>query len=117
MTSHTVGNDIKLPQRHFGSAHAVLVLVANISRLRPGAYFDFAWHLLVRPMGRRTSRPSVQAIILQVDGLDPSRSPVLTKPLAVSAGGDPHIYEAFASTDDPGYLAILAWIQSGEFAE
>jgi len=33
-----------------------------------GAYFDFAWHLLVRPMGRRTSRPSVQAIILQVDG-------------------------------------------------
>ena len=33
-----------------------------------GAYFDFAWHLLVRPMGRRPSRPSVQAIILQVDG-------------------------------------------------
>ena len=33
-----------------------------------GAYFDFAWHLLVRPMGRRLSRPSVQAIILQVDG-------------------------------------------------
>ncbi len=33
-----------------------------------GAYFDFAWHLLVRPMGRRVSKPSVQAIVLQVDG-------------------------------------------------
>ncbi|MDH3653719.1 MAG: hypothetical protein OEN21_05575 [Myxococcales bacterium] len=33
-----------------------------------GAYFDVAWHLLVRPMGRRPSRPSVQAIIVQVDG-------------------------------------------------
>lgn len=33
-----------------------------------GAYFDFAWHLLVRPLGRRPSRPAVQAIILQIDG-------------------------------------------------
>jgi len=33
-----------------------------------GAYFDFAWHLLVRPMGRRPSRPALQAILLQVDG-------------------------------------------------
>ncbi len=33
-----------------------------------GAYFDFAWHLLVRPMARHPSRPSVQAILLQVDG-------------------------------------------------
>lgn len=33
-----------------------------------GAYFDFAWHLMVRPMGRRVSKPSVQAIVMQVDG-------------------------------------------------
>ncbi len=33
-----------------------------------GAYADFAWHLLVRPMARHPSRPSVQAIFLQVDG-------------------------------------------------
>ncbi|MBT8454288.1 MAG: hypothetical protein KJO40_20160 [Deltaproteobacteria bacterium] len=33
-----------------------------------GAYFDFAWHLLLRPMARRPSRPSVQAILLQLDG-------------------------------------------------
>ena len=33
-----------------------------------GAYFDFGWHLLVRPMGRRSSRPPVQAIVAQIDG-------------------------------------------------
>ena len=58
-----------------------------------------------------------EQISLQVDGLDPHGSPVLTKPLAVNAGGDPHSYEAFDSTDDPGYLAILAWIESGEFVQ
>lgn len=33
-----------------------------------GAYFDFAWHFLLRPMARHPSRPSVQAILLQLDG-------------------------------------------------
>jgi len=33
-----------------------------------GAYFDFAWHLVLRPMARRVSKPSVQAVVLQVDG-------------------------------------------------
>jgi hypothetical protein len=58
-----------------------------------------------------------EQISLQVDGLDPSLSPVLTKPLALSAGGDPHSYEGFASTDDVGYVAILSWIESGAFAQ
>lgn len=33
-----------------------------------GAYFDFGWHLLVRPMVRRSPRASVQAIAFQIDG-------------------------------------------------
>ncbi len=33
-----------------------------------GAYFDFAWHLLLRPMSRRSPRASVQAIVFQIDG-------------------------------------------------
>lgn len=33
-----------------------------------GAYFDFGWHLLIRPMGHRSPRPAIQAIVLQVDG-------------------------------------------------
>ena len=33
-----------------------------------GAYFDFGWHLLIRPMGRRSPRSAIRAIVLQVDG-------------------------------------------------
>jgi hypothetical protein len=33
-----------------------------------GAYFDFAWHLLVRPMSQRSPRPAIRAIVFQVDG-------------------------------------------------
>jgi hypothetical protein len=52
---------------------------------------------------------------LQVDGYDPTQSPLLTEPLAPSAGGSTHGFTAFDSTDDPGYLAILDWILQGEF--
>jgi hypothetical protein len=33
-----------------------------------GAYFDFGWHLLIRPWGRRSPRPAMQAMLLQLDG-------------------------------------------------
>lgn len=33
-----------------------------------GEYFDFGWHLLIRPWGKRSPRPSMQAMILQIDG-------------------------------------------------
>lgn len=33
-----------------------------------GAYFDFGWHLLVRPMSRRSPRASLRAIVFQIDG-------------------------------------------------
>jgi hypothetical protein len=52
---------------------------------------------------------------LQVDGYDPVHSPLLTKPLSVEAGGVAHGFTAFESTDDPGYQAILGWIEAGEF--
>jgi len=32
------------------------------------AYFDFGWHLLARPMARRSPRPAVQAFVAQLDG-------------------------------------------------
>ncbi|MBW2686658.1 MAG: hypothetical protein JRE19_12195, partial [Deltaproteobacteria bacterium] len=31
-------------------------------------YFDFGWHLLIRPAARRSPRPSIQAIAVQIDG-------------------------------------------------
>ena len=33
-----------------------------------GAYFDFGWHLFVRPMSRRSPRATLQAIVFQIDG-------------------------------------------------
>lgn len=42
-------------------------------------------------------------------------SAILRKPLAESAGGVPHSVKPFASTDDPGYQAILGWLEEGEF--
>jgi hypothetical protein len=32
------------------------------------AYFDFGWHLLIRPAAQRSPRASIQAIVVQVDG-------------------------------------------------
>lgn len=54
--------------------------------------------------------------ILQVNGNDPAASPILMKPLAEAAGGDAHAGgEAFTSTGDDCYQAILSWIEAGTF--
>jgi hypothetical protein len=41
------------------------------------------------------------------------QSPLLTRPLALAAGGTPHPYKPFAATSDTDYVAIRAWIQAG----
>ncbi len=49
--------------------------------LDTGAYFSFGWHLLIRPMGRRSPRASIRAIVLQLDGaagIGPKVEPVGT---------------------------------------
>ena len=33
-----------------------------------GAYFDFGWHLLIRPAAARSPRASIRAIAIQIDG-------------------------------------------------
>jgi len=33
-----------------------------------GAYFDFVWQLFIRPLGRRSPRPAMRAMVLQLDG-------------------------------------------------
>ncbi len=52
---------------------------------------------------------------LQVTPYTLEQSPILTKPLAVAAGGAPHSVKPFASADDPDYQAILAWVRAGEW--
>lgn len=36
--------------------------------LDTAAYFDFGWHLLIRPMGHRSPRATIRAMVLQIDG-------------------------------------------------
>ena len=51
---------------------------------------------------------------LQVNAYDREHSPLLMEPLAQGAGGGTHQVQPFASTDDPEYQAIQAWILAGE---
>ncbi len=53
----------------------------------------------------------LQTSALQVDLENAEHSPVLTKPLAVDAGGEHHGGgNLFESTDDWDYLVVLDWI-------
>jgi hypothetical protein len=53
---------------------------------------------------------------LQVNGHDPVSSPLIMKPLAPECGGPGHAGGfVFTELDNPDYLAILAWIEAGEF--
>jgi len=51
---------------------------------------------------------------LQVNPVEPDRSPLLAKPLAQEAGGEQHSWEPFSTPDHEGYRAIRDWIRSGE---
>lgn len=52
----------------------------------------------------------------QVYPQDPVESPLIMKPLAEECGGDTHAGGAyFYSFDDPDYVAMLTWIENGEY--
>jgi hypothetical protein len=40
-------------------------------------------------------------------------SPILTRPLAIAAGGTAHPFKPFATTSDPDYVSIRTWIMAG----
>jgi hypothetical protein len=65
------------------------------------------------PVAAKSDPFDFEQASLQVNAYDRDASTLLTKPLAVAAGGVPHSFKPFASTDDPGYQAIRAWIQAG----
>jgi hypothetical protein len=53
---------------------------------------------------------------LQVTPADLKTSPLLMKPLAEECGGASHGGGAFFfALDDPNYVALLQWVESGEF--
>jgi hypothetical protein len=69
--------------------------------------------LALSPQGAKDTLFDFQQVSLTVSPTDPASSPILLKPLAISAGGVPHAVKPFASTDDPDYQALRAWVMSG----
>jgi hypothetical protein len=52
-------------------------------------------------------------VVVQVTASNRDQSPILTKPLALTAGGTPHGFKPFATTTDSDYVAIRAWVDAG----
>jgi hypothetical protein len=65
------------------------------------------------PSGAKNVRFDYDQAVLQVRPVDRDSSHLLTKPLALAAGGVPHAVKPFATVGDPGYQAIHLWIQHG----
>jgi len=62
------------------------------------------------PESAKDSQFDFQQVSLQVSATQPDSSPILTRPLALAAGGVPHPYKPFASVADSDYQAIHGWI-------
>jgi hypothetical protein len=69
--------------------------------------------LELSPAGAKDTLFDFQQVSLTVSPTDPASSTILLKPLAVGAGGLPHAVKPFATTDDPDYQVILAWVMAG----
>jgi hypothetical protein len=52
-------------------------------------------------------------VSLQVTSSFPDQSPILTRPLADSAGGTAHSVKAFADTNNSEWRTIRAWVRAG----
>lgn len=66
------------------------------------------------PPGAKDTRFDFDQVALQVRSPDRDLSPILTEPLAVTAGGTPHGVKPFATTADTDYVSIRTWIQQAE---
>jgi hypothetical protein len=69
--------------------------------------------LELSPSGAKDMVFDFDQVSLQVNPALPDSSRILTKPLALAAGGVPHSVKPFASTADSDYVAIRAWILAG----
>ena len=52
-------------------------------------------------------------VVMQIYPTMRDASPILTRPLAIAAGGTPHPFKPFATTGDADYAVIRAWIMAG----
>ena len=69
--------------------------------------------LQLSPPSGKNVRYDFDQVSLQVMSSDPDHSPILTKPLALAAGGSAHSVKPFADTTDTEYQTIRAWVRAG----
>lgn len=69
--------------------------------------------LQLSPPGAKDTRYDFDQVALQVMASDPDRSPILTEPLALAAGGTAHSAKPFADTTDADYQVMRAWVRAG----
>jgi hypothetical protein len=69
--------------------------------------------LRLSPQTAKDVRFDFDQVVLETSASVPESSLILTKPLALAAGGTPHGVKPFASTTDSDYVAIRAWIMNG----
>ena len=70
--------------------------------------------LELSPAGAKDTQFDFNQVSLQVSPTVRDSSRILTRPLAISAGGTPHSGDKpFTSVNDPGYQAIHLWITHG----
>jgi len=69
--------------------------------------------LELSPADAKNSQFDFDQVKLQVSATALDQSPILTEPLALSAGGTPHGLKPFATTTDSDYVSIRAWIHHG----
>lgn len=69
--------------------------------------------LELSPAGDKDAQFDFDQIVLQVSPTVRDSSPVLTRPLALAAGGTPHPFKPFASVADSDYQAIHGWVMAG----
>jgi len=70
--------------------------------------------LELSPTNAKDTRFDFNQVSLQVNPIERDSSRILTKPLAISAGGVPHTGgKVFAAISDSGYQAIHQWIMHG----
>jgi hypothetical protein len=69
--------------------------------------------LELSPQTAKDTRYDFGQISLQVTSSVPDQSPILTRPLADSAGGTAHSVKVFADTNDSEWRTIRAWVRAG----
>lgn len=69
--------------------------------------------LELSPASAKNVRFDFDQVVLQVRPTPRDSSPILTEPLALAAGGTPHGFKPFASTQDTAWQAIRTWVLSG----